>query len=191
MIESLLTPSQTIGPFFAYGLTPEQYSYAHHTVVGPALATDETPGTPIWITGQIFDGTGEAVEDAMIELRQADAEGRYESDAPGFTGLGRMGTGTDAERRFRLRSVKPGVVQGQAPHIEVIVLMRGLLQHVYTRLYFSDEAEANAQDPVLQQVPAERRPTLIAQRQPGAGTAVYRFDIHMQGEQETVFFDWQ
>lgn len=191
------TPSQTVGPYFAYGLTPEQYGYPSLTsIASPDLRTPDTGGQQIRIEGRVFDGNGDPVDDAMIEIWQADPEGRYAhpGDPRGgnisFTGFGRCGTGTDPEHRFVFDSVKPGAVDAaQAPHVNVIVFMRGLLSHLYTRLYFADEAEANAKDPVLLSVPAERRDTLIAQREENGGVAVYRFDIRMQGERETVFFD--
>jgi protocatechuate 3,4-dioxygenase, alpha subunit len=104
-----------------------------------------------------------------------------------FSGFGRQGTGTDPDNRFIFETIKPGPVDAeQAPHISVIVFMRGLLTHAYTRVYFSDETEANARDPVLNSVPEDRRQTLIATRE---ADGTYRFDIHMQGDAETVFFD--
>jgi protocatechuate 3,4-dioxygenase alpha subunit len=193
------SPSQTVGPYFAYGLTPGQYGYPYGTVVIPSLAAETTEGVPIRLIGQVFDGKGEVVEDAMIEIWQANAHGRYnhpEDDRkdnrldPDFKGFGRSGTGFDAHHRFVFDTVKPGAIgDGQAPHVNVIVLMRGLLAHVFTRVYFEDEAEANAADPVLQAVPEDRRDTLIARREPAAAGGVYRFDIHMQGPRETVFFE--
>jgi protocatechuate 3,4-dioxygenase alpha subunit len=132
----------------------------------------------------------------MIEIWQADGHGRYAHPADprgsnlGFNGFGRVGTGTDAESRFIFDTIKPGPVDGQqAPHINVIIFMRGLPAHAFTRLYFSDEAAANARDPVLATVPADRRQTLIATRDDSATPAVYHIDIHMQGPNETVFFD--
>jgi protocatechuate 3,4-dioxygenase alpha subunit len=190
------TPSQTVGPFFALGLTAPQYSYPHSAIASGDLANESTTGERIEISGQVFDGGGAPVTDALIEVWQADTEGRYAHPADGrpsnqnFRGFGRFGTGTDQENAFRLRTVKPGSVDGvQAPHINVIILMRGMLTHAYTRLYFSDEAAANARDPVLLSVPEERRGTLIARRDDSAPTPHYRFDIHMQGDDETVFFD--
>ena len=187
------TPSQTVGPFFAYTLTAPQYGYAFDGIASGLLA-EETPGGRIRIVGHVFDGAGEPIPDAMIEIWQADAEGRYAhpADARGsnqkFRGFGRFGTGTDPESQFIFDTVKPGSVDGkQAPHINLIVFMRGLLTHAYTRLYFSDEAEANARDPVLSSVPVDRRHTLIATREESG--AVYRFDIRMQGDEETVFLD--
>lgn len=194
------TPSQTVGPFFAYGLTPEQYGYpALTSIASPDLRTPDVEGERIRLVGRVLDGADEPVGDAMIEIWQADPQGRYghPADARGnvafpniaFRGFGRCGTGTDAQNRFVFDTVKPGAVDDkQAPHINVIVFMRGLLTHLYTRVYFADEA-ANAGDPVLLSVPAERRGTLIAPREEHGGIAVYRFDIHMQGDKETVFFD--
>jgi protocatechuate 3,4-dioxygenase alpha subunit len=187
------TPSQTVGPFFAFGLSPEQYGYPFASIATGHMADEAADGERIRITGRVLDGEGAPIGDAMIELWQADAQGRYASPAEprrnaGFSGFGRQGTGTDPENRFIFETIKPGPVDSdQAPHVSIIVFMRGLLTHAYTRLYFSDEIEANARDPVLNCVPQERRSTLIAQRQEDG--ALYRFDIRMQGEGETVFFD--
>jgi protocatechuate 3,4-dioxygenase alpha subunit len=190
------TPSQTVGPFFAYGLTPHQYGYPWGSIADGSVATSDTEGTRIRIEGRIFDGKGETVPDAMIEIWQADAQGRYAhpADARGsnvnFKGFGRTGTGTDKEHRFIFDTVKPGSPDGkQAPHINMIVFARGMLVHAFTRMYFPDEAAANGKDPVLQSVPADRRNTLIAQKVEVPGGAAYRFDIHLQGDNETVFFD--
>ncbi len=188
------TPSQTVGPFFAYGLTPEQYGYTFRSAVTPDLRDPATTGEEIVIEGQVFDGAGEVIPDALIEIWQADPEGRYllpeDKGNRGFTGFGRCGTGSDAEARFRFSTYKPGRVDDlQAPHISVVVFMRGLLSHLYTRIYFADEAEANARDPLLASLDAGRRQTLIAQAVERSGPPRYRFDIHMQGERETVFFD--
>lgn len=183
------TAAQTIGPFFAYCLVPE--SFGHKGIAGPVLHGPGVAGEKIRIEGRLFDGAGAPIADALVEIWQADAEGRYAS-APGgrgFTGFGRAGT--DATGQFTFETIKPGAVPGrgnawQAPHIGLIVMARGMLTHVFTRLYFADEADANGQDPVLNRVPAARRRTLIAAR--GVDGA-YRFDIHLQGENETVFFD--
>ncbi len=190
------TPSQTVGPYFAYGLTPEQYGYPLASIASPDLRTPDVEGQQMRIQGRVLDGNGDVVDDAMIEIWQADPQGRYAHPADPrsgnvtFKGFGRCGTGTDPENRFVFDSVKPGAVdEAQAPHINVIVFMRGLLSHLYTRIYFADEADANAKDPVLQSVPAARRDTLVAERNDEDGVAVYRFDIHMQGDRETVFFD--
>ena len=193
------TPSQTVGPYFAIGLTPEffaQRPIATSVVLGPG-----TPGQPIRIVGRVLDGAGAPVEDAMIEIWQADAEGRYAHPAdrrpgarrdPSFRGFGRAGTTPDGE--FFFETVKPGPVPGpgnsqQAPHLNMIVFARGMLTHAFTRAYFEDEAEANKNDPILELVDAERRGTLIARREDARGGAAYRFDIHLQGKTETVFFD--
>jgi protocatechuate 3,4-dioxygenase alpha subunit len=186
------TPSQTVGPFFSFGLAPQQYGYDFRSIAGSAVADDSTPGTRIRIVGRVYDGEGQPLGDALIEIWQADAEGRYahpadpRSSNAAFTGFGRTGTGTDPEKRFIFDTVMPGSVAGQAPHITVIVLARGMLNHLFTRLYFDDQAEANARDPVLQSVPPNRRGTLLARRD---GPATYRFDIRLQGDGETVFFD--
>jgi protocatechuate 3,4-dioxygenase alpha subunit len=187
------TPSQTAGPFFAYALTPEQYGYAFASIASGRMADESVAGERIRIIGQVLDGEGEPVADALIEIWQADAQGRYTGPRPGrnegFSGFGRQGTGSDPENRFIFDTVKPGPVDAdQAPHVSVMVFMRGLLTHAYTRMYFSDEAQANARDPVLNSVPETRRSTLIAKRQEDGG-AIYRFDIRMQGENETVFLD--
>jgi len=186
------TPSQTVGPFFAYGLTPEQYGYAYRSSHGAVLWNEAVAGERIRISGRVLDGAGKPIEDAMIEIWQADATGRY-ADArrkDGFRGLGRCGTGTDPQRRFWFDTIRPGAAEaGAAPFINLIVLMRGMLVHAYTRLYFPDAAAANANDPVLLSVPTARRKTLVATRDRRANGTAYRFDIRMQGPRETVFFD--
>jgi protocatechuate 3,4-dioxygenase, alpha subunit len=189
------TPSQTVGPYFAYALTPQ--SYGRVGLGSSTMVDGATLGERIRIEGRVFDGTGAPVIDAVIELWQANAAGRYRHPAdtrndreldPHFTGFGR--TGTDGQGAYWFDTVKPGALgDGQAPHINVTVLARGMLSHAFTRIYFGDEAAANAEDAALQGVPADRRGTVIAERvQTPAGT-VYRFDIHLQGDQETVFFD--
>lgn len=196
------TVSQTVGPFFLYGLTPELAAGIGYTgYTSAALASEATAGEHIVVEGRVLDGKGNPVPDSMIEIWQANAAGRYRhheddrDDAPldeTFRGFGR--TGTDKDGTFRFHTVKPGPVPGlgnawQAPHIVVCVFARGMLSHAYTRLYFSDEAEANGADPVLGAVDAGRRPTLVAERVQSQGRTVYRFDIRLQGEGETVFFD--
>ena len=190
------TPSQTVGPYFAYGLTPEQYGYAFSSIAGGVLTAEDGDGERIRIEGRVLDGAGAAVDDALVEIWQADGQGRYahpadpRSSNARFRGFGRVGTGTDPEHRFVFETVKPGPLgDGQAPHVNLMLFLRGLLSHAYTRIYFADEAEANAADPVLSAVPDERRATLIAARQDSAGVPLYRFDIHLQGDRETVFFD--
>ena len=198
------TASQTIGPFFHYALTPE--SYGRPGIAGGVLASADTLGERVRIEGRVFDGEGRPMPDALVEIWQANAAGRYNhptddrsahgrEDAaldPGFRGFGRLGTDTDGG--FRFETVKPGPVPGrgntlQAPHINVILCARGMLDHAFTRIYFSDEAEANGNDPVLSAVEAGRRATLVAERRESDGEIVYRFDIRLQGEAETVFFD--
>lgn len=189
------SPSQTVGPYFAYGLTPEQYGYDFAAIAGNRLADENVEGERIRILGRVLDGAGNAVDDAMVEIWQADAKGRYAHPADprgsnlAFRGFGRCGTGTDPELRFVFDTVKPGSVEGQAPHITMCVMARGMLSHAFTRLYFSDEAEANAADAVLATVPEDRRATLIAGREDTQAGIVYRFDVHLQGAHETVFFD--
>lgn len=185
-----LTPSQTIGPFFAYGLTPGPYGYALPEIHRTDLAGPEVAGQPIVIEGAVFDGNGAAVHDALIEIVQADASGTY-ARAPrndGFTGFGRCGTGAhgpEGDTRFVFRTVKPGATRpGAAPFVTLIVTMRGLLNHCITRAYFPGDAHDG--DPVLAQVPVDRRGTLICAE---TATGRFRFDIHMQGPRETVFFD--
>jgi protocatechuate 3,4-dioxygenase alpha subunit len=189
------TPSQTIGPFFAHGLTPEQYRYNFTSIAHPVIADTTVDGQQITVMGQVFDGNGKTVEDAMLEFWQCDADGRYprkeqDPQSPGLKGFGRVGTGTNDLHQYEIRTVKPGAIEGQAPHINVIVFMRGMLNHLFTRIYFSDEAELNEKDEILNLVPPSRRKTLLAKRKEMDGMVVYQFDIHMQGEEETVFFDW-
>lgn len=189
------TPSQTVGPYFAYGLTATQYGYDFDQPFDAVLALDGASGERIRLEGRVFDGDGNAVGDALVEISQPDGASRYpasveDARAMGFRGFGRCGTGTDPESRYVFHTVKPGAeTPGEGPHINVIVTMRGLLLHTFTRVYFSDEAAANAEDAVLASVPAGRRQTLIAQRFEEGGSVRYRFDIHMQGADETVFFD--
>lgn len=171
----LQTPSQTIGPYFAYGLTPEQYRYDFPSVVNGQMIYHDDEGKTIQITGTVYDGAGEPIGDAMLELWQNDGERQL---------FGRYGTGTDKDNQFTFTTVKPKSVDGQAPFINVILFMRGQLLHSYTRIYFSDEEELNAKDEVLASIPAERRATLIAQKE----NDHYVFDLYMQGEKETVFF---
>lgn len=190
-----ITPSQTVGPFFAYVLTPHEY--ATRPLFSADLATPDAAGERVRIEGYVIDGDGEPIIDAMIEVWQADGEGRYagavgrSGQNSAFTGFGR--TDVDSNGFFAFTTVKPGGVAGpdgscQAPHINVGIFARGLLKRLFTRVYFGGEA-ANAADPVLALVPEERRETLIATRRDRAGEAVYTFNIRLQGEGETVFFD--
>ena len=190
-----ITPSQTVGPYFAYGLTPGG-KYDWNDAFNNNLVTSDTSGERIRIEGQVFDGDGAVVPDCMLEIWQADAQGRFSDPQDkralpnaSFRGFARCGT--DKDGNYAFDTVKPGVVpdpdgKPQAPHILLAVFGRGMLRHLYTRIYFSDEA-GNAADPVLALVPADRRATLIATRE--AGKAVYRLDLRLQGDDETVFFD--
>ncbi|KVD34273.1 protocatechuate 3,4-dioxygenase subunit alpha [Burkholderia ubonensis] len=193
------TPSQTVGPYFAYGLCPQQYNYDLKSLFTPTIAAPHAAGEHVLLVGRVFDGDGNVVSDAVLEFTQVDSAGRFPASRAdiaqtGFTGFARVGTGTDAQHRFVVETVKPGRTPAAdndaAPHVNVTVMMRGILTHAFTRVYFDDEAAANAADPVLNAVPAERRATLVAKRetQPG-GPTIYRFDIRMQGPDETVFFD--
>jgi protocatechuate 3,4-dioxygenase, alpha subunit len=178
----LTTPSQTVGPFFAYGLTARQYGYNYSSVHSHTLVDDSISGERINIIGQVFDGQGLVINDAMIELIQD-----FEVNGQKITKMSRQGTGPDPENKFRFTTVKP--VQGgeEAPHIRVILMMRGSLQHLHTHLYFSDENEANNQDLLLNSINQERRNTLIANKFIKNNQVYYTFDIHMQGPLETVF----
>jgi protocatechuate 3,4-dioxygenase alpha subunit len=190
-----ITPSQTVGPYFAYGLTPSG-KYAWNDTFSSNLVTPDTSGDRIRVEGFVYDGDGAFVPDCMLEIWQADAQGRFADPQDKralpnatFKGFGRCGTGANGE--FAFDTIKPGAVpdpdgKPQAPHILMAVFARGMLLQNYTRIYFDDVA-ANAADPVLARVPADRRATLIAKRQPGGAT--YRFDIRLQGDDETVFFD--
>jgi protocatechuate 3,4-dioxygenase, alpha subunit len=192
-----ITPSQTVGPFFKYGLTPNG-QYEWNDAFTGNLITPDASGERIRIEGRVFDGEGAPVPDAMLEIWQADAQGRFADPQDKralpnakFRGFGR--SGTDANGTFVFDTIKPGSVpdpygKPQAPHVLLVVFARGMLRHLYTRIYFADEA-SNAGDPVLALVPAERRATLIAARESGNGNAVYRLDLHLQGQAETVFFD--
>ena len=181
------TPSQTVGPYFAIGLPFD---------VGPFAVPEGTPGA-IHITGTVYDGAGVPIPDFLLETWQADPEGRFAdmhghggvSSLEGFRGFARYGL-EDGDGTFDIVTVKPGPVPGlggatQAPHIDVSVFARGMLHRTVTRIYFADETEANAADPVLARVPVERRPTLLAQ----PTDAGYAIDIRFQGPNETVFFD--
>lgn len=187
-----ITPSQTVGPYFAYCLTPRDYD-------GPELATGDllTPdasGTRIRIEGVVYDADGAPVPDAFVEIWQADGEGRYAHQLGGlpgnaaFKGFGRAEC--DSQGRFVITTVKPGSVPGpdgsvQAPHLNVGLFARGVIRRLFTRIYFADEP-GNAADPVLALVPEDRRSTLIAKKDGASG---YRFDIRIQGDNETVFFE--
>jgi protocatechuate 3,4-dioxygenase alpha subunit len=189
-----ITPSQTVGPFFKYGLTPNgQYDW--NDAFTNNLITPDVSGDRIRIEGKVFDGDGVAVPDCMLEVWQADSQGRFADPQDKralpnatFRGFGRCGT--DANGVYSFDTIKPGPVpdadgKPQAPHILLAVFGRGMLRHLYTRIYFADEV-GNAADPVLALVPADRRDTLIASRR---SDGVYVLDIRLQGDGETVFFD--
>jgi protocatechuate 3,4-dioxygenase alpha subunit len=192
-----VTPSQTVGPYFAYGLTSNG-KYDWNDAFSNNLVTADTSGERIRVEGRVFDGDGAPMPDCMLEIWQADAQGSFADPQDkralpnsSFKGFGRIGTGANGSYAFD--TIKPGRVadpdgKPQAPHILLAVYARGMLLHLYTRIYFDGEA-GNAADPVLALVPADRRRTLIATRQPGSGNAIYVLDIHMQGDNETVFFD--
>ena len=192
-----ITPSQTVGPFFKYGLTP-QGQYAWNDAFTSNLVTPDASGERIRVEGRVFDGDGQPVPDAMLEIWQADSQGRFADPQDKralpnatFRGFGRCGT--DANGAYAFDTIKPGSVpdpdgKAQAPHLLLAVFARGMLRHLYTRIYFGDE-KGNSSDPVLALVPADRRMTLIAERAPGSGNAVYQLDLLLQGEGETVFFD--
>jgi protocatechuate 3,4-dioxygenase alpha subunit len=184
-----MSASQTVGPFFSIGL--EHLDRADLAVAG-------LPGAAITVRGQVLDGDGKPVPDALLEFWQADAEGNFsentcEAEAckpPKFFGFARIST--DAAGKFELRTIMPGSVagasgEGQAPHIALLVFMRGLLKPLYTRIYFAGE-RANETDPVLNLVPKGRRPTLIASQEPGSES--FSWDVRLQGSDETAFFEW-
>jgi protocatechuate 3,4-dioxygenase alpha subunit len=181
------TPSQTVGPYLAIGLTWED---------GPYVVPQGTPGA-FWIRGRLLDGDGSPVPDGMVETWQCDPDGRFDhpddprgASAPsvaGFRGFGR--SRTDAAGGWSVLTVRPGRLPDdagglQAPHLDVSVFARGLLDRVVTRIYLPDEQDANAQDRVLSAVQQSRRPTLVA----AAGPEGLVFDIHLRGDDETVFF---
>jgi protocatechuate 3,4-dioxygenase alpha subunit len=184
-----LTPSQTAGPFFEVGLLRDPVN---------VIAAPSVRGERIRIEGRLLDGDGTGVPDGMVEVWQADAQGRYRHPADrqedqveeDFTGYGR--SGTDDDGAFWFETIKPGAVSSpsggrQAPHLNLCVFARGLLDHLVTRMYFDDEG--NDTDEVLRSVGEHRRSTLLAKRASGGGRPLYRFDIVLQGEGETVFFD--
>jgi len=190
--DAKLIPSatQTAGPFFHFGLLRPEWADLTHG--------GKAQGEKISLEGRVTDGDGAPLPDAIVEIWQANAAGKYEhpddaQDKPvdkNFRGFGRAFT--DKDGIFRFTTVKPGPVPGrgnalQAPHIAVVVFSRGMLTHVFTRIYFADEP-ANAADPILAMVPADRRPTLIARRENGGPHPTWLFDVRLQGDGETVFF---
>lgn len=188
------TASQTGGPYVHIGLAPAQAGFEiFDNNFGNRLAGDDTPGERIEIEGVVIDGSGTLLKDVLIECWQADAAGHYAHPADpspsAWRGWGRSGADFDTGL-WRFETVKPGRVDGQAPHIALVLFARGINLGLHTRLYFGDEAQANAADPVLAGIEWEaRRKTLIAARSERGGRGVYRFDIRLQGPDETVFFD--
>ena len=191
MVERRQTPSQTVGPFFGVGLTRASQSQS-------VMVNELTEGERIRIEGTVFDGAGAPIEDALVEVWQANAHGRYRHDLdagpapldPNFFGFGRCPT--DATGAFHFETVKPGAIHGgdgrpHAPHLNVVVFARGMLVHAYTRMYF--DGDALDADPTLALVDRERRGTLVGVRTGQGERAVYRWDIYLQGDRETVFFD--
>ena len=199
------TQSQTAGPYVHIGLIPQQAGFEiFENPLGNVIAGRSTPGERIRIEGRVLDALGAPCRDVLVELWQANAAGRYNHPAdqqtdkpldPEFRGWGRTGTEFDTGL-FRFNTVKPGPVVGRrgykpmAPHVNIWLVARGINMGLATRMYFADETALNEQDPVLRMIePAVRRQTLLARREQRDGTIVYVFDIHLQGEQETVFFD--
>jgi protocatechuate 3,4-dioxygenase alpha subunit len=201
------TASQTAGPYVHIGLAPQAAGFdIFEKNFGNVLTGPKTKGEKIRIEGRVFDGIGTVLKDVLIEIWQANAEGKYAHPAdrqpgksidPTFRGWGRACTDFETGI-YTFDTVKPGQVEGRngrimAPHISAWIVARGINMGLNTRIYFSDEADANAKDAVLSLIEWEqRRATLIAERldrKLEGGAAVYRFDIRLQGENETVFFD--
>jgi protocatechuate 3,4-dioxygenase alpha subunit len=197
------SPSQTAGPYIHIGATPNwvEISGVWKEDLGLVLVNPDTRGERILVEGRIRDGAGSPVRDALVEIWQADAEGLYNSPEekrgladPAFVGWGRQPV-AEADGSFRFETVRPGQVpytdaRMQAPHITVWIVARGINLGLHTRLYFEDEAEANAKDPLLLRIPElARRETLIARRSIRDRIPVFTFDIQLQGEHETVFLD--
>lgn len=193
------SPSQTAGPYVHIGLTPNfaEITGVYPEDLGIRMVNDKTKGERIVVKGRVLDGTGTPLKDALVEIWQADADGLYNSPSEvrgsadaNFTGWGRCPSGMD-DGVFTFETIKPGRVpypdgRLQAPHITFWVVARGINIGLHTRMYFGDEEAANAEDPILNRIEHRVRvPTLIAQREGN----VYTFDIHLQGEKETVFFD--
>lgn len=197
------TPSQTGGPYVHIGLLPKQAGIAafEHNFDNN-LVKNNPQGERIRLEGQVFDGLGLPLRDVLLEIWQADANGVYPSAADpkvntadaDFQGWGRAGADFETGV-WHFDTIKPAAVPGrkgatQAPHINLIVFARGINIGLNTRVYFEDEAAANAQDPILNSIEwAPRRQTLIAKRELRDGEVVYRFDVRIQGDNETVFFD--
>ncbi|WP_296218132.1 protocatechuate 3,4-dioxygenase subunit alpha [Pseudomonas sp. UBA2684] len=194
------TPSQTAGPYVHIGLAlAAAGNPSRDQEISNRMAKPEAPGEHIVLIGHVYDGNGHLVRDAFVELWQADHLGRYDEAydlAKPFNGFGRTATTFDAGSEWTVQTIKPGVLNNaagvpMAPHINVSLFARGINIHLQTRLYFDDETEANAKDPVLNLIEQpQRRETLIAKRCEVDGQPAYRFDIRIQGDGETVFFDF-
>ena len=195
------TPSQTGGPYVHIGMTPNfaEITGVYATDPGITMLTPDTKGERIVVSGRVFDGTGAVLTDAVVELWQADADGTFaapmgpnSNSAPAFQGWGRQAS--NGEGVFTFETIKPGRVAGpdgkpMAPHVVLWIVARGINIGLQTRIYFPDEAEANAGDFVLNKImDPRRRQTLVATRQEGSPVR-YHLDIFLQGENETVFFD--
>jgi protocatechuate 3,4-dioxygenase alpha subunit len=193
------TPSQTAGPYVHIGLTPNysEIGGVYETDLGSVMVNDKTLGERITVTGRVIDGAGAPVKDAVLEIWQADSAGLYNSPSelrgtadPNFTGWGRCPTNS-TDGVFRFETIKPGRVpfkdgRKMAPHITVWIVARGINIGLHTRMYFPEETEANAEDPLLARIEhKDRLATLIATKE----GSVYTFDIHLQGDKETVFLD--
>lgn len=183
------TPSQTAGPYVHIGLATQAAGFSTFAPFGADIAGPNAAGERIRVEGAILDGEGAAMADALLEVWQADASGTY-ADAlanTDFTGFGRAVPDFETGE-FAFETIKPGAPHG-APHLNLWIVARGINLGLHTRLYFDDEGEANSADPVLSALDPPRRATLIATRDTHNGQPVYRFDIRVQGKQETVFFD--
>jgi len=193
------TPSQTAGPYVHIGCTPNfcEITGVYENDLGTSMVNDKTLGERITLRGRVFDGTGTPLRDALLEIWQADSKGLYNSPSelrgtadPNFTGWGRCPTDMETAE-YRFETVKPGQVPYKdgrlmAPHVTVWIVARGINIGLQTRIYFDDEKEANDKDPILQRIEHRNRvPTLIAKRDGSS----YVFDIYLQGDKETIFFD--
>ena len=197
------TPSQTAGPYVHIGLIPHQTGLdIFENGLGSRMVGPDTPGERIRIEGRVLDGLGDACRDVLLEIWQANSAGRYHSPNdprndkaldPTFRGWGRAGTDFETGI-YAFETIKPGAVPGRhgrpmAPHVSFWMVSRGMNIGLQTRMYFADEEEANAADPVLRMIEPSRRPTLLARREERDGVTTFRFDIRLQGPGETVFFD--
>ena len=181
------TPSQTIGPFFGFGLTPKEYSYGFSELVSGKMRSADLAGEPVIIRGRVIDGENTAINDAMVEFWQADPNGYHNTKIrEGLFGYGRSGTGISEKQEFYFETYKPGSIgTGYAPHVDIIVFGRGISNHLFTRMYFPDEID-NENDLLLNQLEEQQASRLIARLvRPG----FYYFDIFLQGIKETPFFD--